>query len=330
MQTTFALAALAAVAFAAPSPQGVTGDITPPGAPPAGFSESYDGKFEITVVNSTFVKRSLLPRASTCGQSGYLTLSLAGGQLTDALGRTGYIAANYQFQFDAPPQTGALYTGGFSVGANGSLALGSSAVFYECLSGDFYNLYDRSWAAQCSPILIDIIPCGGSVAGGVGQQSDGQPTATTIGVVTQITDGQVQATTAIVVSEFTDGQPQVLTVVASAPVTQISDGQIQATTGTAPPVTQISDGQVQATATATATPITTATGAPVTQISDGQIQASATASPQNSTVIPATTTAGNSSKTSATPSASFTGGANMAAYSTFAATFVGLAAIILL
>jgi len=197
-------------------------------------------------------KRELLPRASTCGQSGYLTLTLANGQLTDALGRTGYVAANYQFQFDAPPQTGAIYTGGFSVGSNGSLDLGSSAVFYECLSGSFYNLYDRSWAAQCLPILIDIIPCSTATAG-VGQQSDGQPTATSAGVVTQISDGQVQATSAIVVSEYTDGQPQVLTVLASAPVTQISDGQIQATaTGTAVPITQISDGQVQATATTTA------------------------------------------------------------------------------
>lgn len=57
-----------------------------------------------------------------------------------------YIAANYQFQFDAPPQAGAIYTTGFSLCANGSLALGGSAIFYQCLSGSFYNLYDRDWA----------------------------------------------------------------------------------------------------------------------------------------------------------------------------------------
>ena len=57
-----------------------------------------------------------------------------------------YIAANYQFQFDAPPQAGAIYTTGFSLCSNNSLALGGSAIFYQCLSGSFYNLYDRDWA----------------------------------------------------------------------------------------------------------------------------------------------------------------------------------------
>jgi hypothetical protein len=204
-------------------------------------------------------------RQSTCGQAGYLTLTLSGGQLKDSVGRTGYIAANYQFQFDNPPQTGAIYTGGFSVGSNGSLALGGSAVFYECLSGTFYNLYDRNWAAQCQPILIGIVPC--SSSGAVTQASDGQPAGTTILPVTQITDGQPQGKSAVPVpvSEFTDGQPQVVTVLPK-PVTQISDGQVQAPTGK--PVTQISDGQVQA---------PTATGKPVTQISDGQVQAPTTA-----------------------------------------------------
>jgi hypothetical protein len=275
MQTTFALAALASVAYA--MPQGVTGDITPTASAPAGFSANYNGQFEISIYTTTS-KRSLTERASTCGQAGYLTLTLANGQLHDAVGRTGYIAANYQFQFDDPPQTGAIYTGGFSVGTNGSLALGASAVFYECLSGSFYNLYDRSWAAQCEPILIGVVPCGT-----VGQATDGQPTGTGAAAppVTQISDGQPQGTSAVPVpvSEYTDGQPQVLTN-QPKPVTQISDGQVQAPTGK--PVTQISDGQVQA-PTATGKPVTqisdgqvqapSATGKPVTQISDGQVQA---------------------------------------------------------
>jgi hypothetical protein len=274
MQTTLALAALAAVAYAIP--QGVTGVIAPSDPSPAGFSSSYNGQFEISIYKTSkrdlevvcCSPRSLLTltnmyqRQSTCGQAGYLTLTLAGGQLKDAVGRTGYIAANYQFQFDAPPQTGAIYTAGFSVGSNGSLALGGSAVFWECLSGTFYNLYDRNWAAQCQPILIGIVPCTGS-SGAVTQASDGQPAGTTILPVTQITDGQPQGKSAVPVpvSEFTDGQPQVVTVMPK-PVTQISDGQVQAPTGK--PVTQISDGQVQA---------PTATGKPVTQISDGQVQA---------------------------------------------------------
>lgn len=86
-----------------------------------------------------------------------LSITLAGGVLTDQDGKTGYIASNYQFQFDKPPQAGAIYTAGFSDCANGTLAIGGSAVFYQCLSGNFYNLYDRSWAAQCSPVYVNVL-----------------------------------------------------------------------------------------------------------------------------------------------------------------------------
>ncbi|KAH8787324.1 putative cell wall manno protein PIR3 [Hyaloscypha finlandica] len=333
MQTTLALAALAAVAYAIP--QGVTTNITPTSSAPAGFSPDYSGQFEISIYK-TSAKRSLTERASTCGQPGYLTLTLAGGQLKDAQGRTGYIAANYQFQFDAPPQTGAIYTGGFSVGSNGSLALGGSAVFYECLSGTFYNLYDRHWAAQCEPILIGVVPCGT-----VGQQPDGQPTGTPgPKPVTQISDGQPQGTSAVPVpvSEFTDGQPQVITALPKPPVTQISDGQIQAPTATGKPVTQISDGQVQA-PSATGKPVTqisdgqvqapSATGKPVTQISDGQIQAPTTA--------PAVVTQISDGQIQATGAANatkspipFTGAGNAVVASSFAAFIMGAAAILLL
>lgn len=83
------------------------------------------------------------------------SITLAGSKLTDQNGRTGYIASNYQFQFDKPPQAGAIYTAGFSICGNGSLALGGSNIFYQCLSGNFYNLYDRKWAAQCSPVTVE-------------------------------------------------------------------------------------------------------------------------------------------------------------------------------
>ncbi|KAL9026106.1 MAG: hypothetical protein Q9196_005181 [Gyalolechia fulgens] len=92
-----------------------------------------------------------------CETEGTLAITLADGVLKDAKGRTGYIASNFQFQFDAPPQAGAIYTSGFTACGNGTLALGGSNVFYQCLSGDFYNLYDRSWAAQCSPITINLL-----------------------------------------------------------------------------------------------------------------------------------------------------------------------------
>ena len=90
-----------------------------------------------------------------CKTNSTLEISLGNGVLTDSQGRTGYIAANYQFQFDKPPQAGAIYTSGWSVCGNGSLALGGSNVFYQCRSGNFYNLYDRYWAPQCSPITIE-------------------------------------------------------------------------------------------------------------------------------------------------------------------------------
>lgn len=38
-----------------------------------------------------------------------------------------------------------------------TLALGDSITFYECLSGEFYNLYEKHWAAQCSPVEIRVV-----------------------------------------------------------------------------------------------------------------------------------------------------------------------------
>lgn len=96
-------------------------------------------------------------RLVACKSEGTLELTLSDGVLKDAQGRTGYIASNFQFQFDAPPQAGAIYTSGFSICSNGSLALGGSNIFYQCLSGNFYNLYDRYWAAQCSPVTIQTL-----------------------------------------------------------------------------------------------------------------------------------------------------------------------------
>lgn len=137
-----------------------------------------------------------------------MTLTLADSVLKDQVGRTGYIAANYQFQFDNPPQAGAIYTSGFTLCSNNSLALGGSAIWYQCLSGSFYNLYDRNWAPEnCAAIYIYAMIAAA-------------PTTTV--AVTQATDGQPAATTAVPsVTQLTDGQPEVTSVA----VTQISDGQ---------------------------------------------------------------------------------------------------------
>ena len=141
-----------------------------------------------------------------------MVVQLTDGVLTDDQGRTGYIASNYQFQFDNPPQSGALYTAGFSACGNGSLALGSSATFWQCASGTFYNLYDRWSAAQCSPVDILILPCGSGGDGGNGEDA------------TQTVIGTRIITTTLVVP-LGDGQPQVITTTTLVPICQINDGK---------------------------------------------------------------------------------------------------------
>merc|ERR1712230_351984 len=97
-----------------------------------------------------------------CQDNGTLALMLNNGVVTDNQGRTGYIASNRQFQFDSPPQAGAIYTSGSSLCSNGSLALGGSTTFYQCRSGGFYNLYDENVASYCEPVTlnaVDLLSC---------------------------------------------------------------------------------------------------------------------------------------------------------------------------
>lgn len=255
--------AFAAAVVATPVAQGVTEQIKPDTSAPSGCSPSYDGDFEIQVVNVTqsASKRSLNKRQQADAEK--LEIALKDGVLTDSKDRTGYIAANHQFQFDGPAQTGAIYTAGWSACSNGSLALGDTTVFFQCLSGDFYNLYDESTGEQCNEVHINIVKGGAS---GASQAPDGQPqeTPAVSAPVSQIGDGQVQASTSgAPVSQISDGQVQASTAAATgAPVSQIPDGQIQASTSGAA-VSQIPDGQVQAAPTVS----------PVAQIPDGQIQA---------------------------------------------------------
>ena len=245
---------------------------------------SYDGSFGITVFKVTNGKREVQPR-----DGGALVITLQDGVLHDDKGRIGNVVANYQFQFDpAPGQPDAVETADFSVCSNGALAHKGDVQWYQCLSGNFYNLYSKNWAAQCEPVQIFIQPIAGTGSGSVTQIGDGQaqqPTkvsqigdgqvqAPTNVPATQIGDGQVQAPTGAPVSQIGDGQVQVPSSIAV--VTQIGDGQVQAPTGA--PATQIGDGQVQAPTGAPATQIgdgqvQAPTGAPVTQIGDGQVQA---------------------------------------------------------
>ncbi|KAI2610398.1 uncharacterized protein GGS25DRAFT_521199 [Hypoxylon fragiforme] len=228
--------------IAVAAPQGVTDKLTPTAPAPAGCTGTFDGNFEITVAEVT-EKRSVsqIEKRAECGADGVLVLSLKDGSTFDAKDRTGYIASNYQFQFDAPAQAGALYTSGFSVCENNVLALGDSQTFYRCLSGTFYNLYDRNWAPQCEPVSIIAVPCGSDT-----------PAA-------QIPDGQVVGTTVVqttIVTALPDGQPQVVTTSVPVPICQIGDGQVQ----------QVTTPCISVTATPTSTYV------PVSEYTDGQIQ----------------------------------------------------------
>jgi len=268
----------------------------PQASSPAGCSSSSSGSFQISTVNLTSSKKRDLERRQL---SGPLTLSLNGGILKDQAGRQGYIAANYQFQFDAPIQAGARQTSGFSLCSNQSLALGSSTVFYQCLSGNFYNLYSQSIRQDCIAINIQAVSGTGA---------------------TQITDGQPQVTSKPAVTQISDGQPQATTPASKPLVTQISDGQPQASKpATAPVVTQISDGQPQA-----SKPVAATSKAVVTQISDGQPQASAPASKPLVTQIsdgqPQASAPGNVTRA---PLPTFTGAATAGA-ANFGALFAGL------
>ncbi|TID25443.1 hypothetical protein CANINC_002979 [Pichia inconspicua] len=103
----------------------------------------------------TYQKRDDVP--STCKSDTALSMTLHNGVLKDASGRIGAIVSNRQFQFDGPPpQAGSLFAAGWSI-FDGKLALGKSTTFYQCLSGNFYNLYDSKIGEQCSAVELDIV-----------------------------------------------------------------------------------------------------------------------------------------------------------------------------
>ncbi|GKU08031.1 covalently-linked cell wall protein [Fusarium langsethiae] len=246
MRSALAFLVLAATAFAVP--QAVTEDISPKDGPPKGCTTSYSGQFEVTIFKTSNKKRDLGEKRS-CNGEGVLVLNLNDGVLKDAQGRTGYISESYQFQFDKPAQSGAIYTSGFSVCSNGTLALGPSAIFWQCKSGDFYNLYDRDWAEQCEPVEFGVMPCG------KGSSSKSAPKKRIVG-------SSVVATT--VVTVVSDGTTKEVPTTIAVPMCQIGDGQVQVRTTpcddmelpiiTAPPVSQVSDGKLQVPTTAPPAP----------------------------------------------------------------------------
>ncbi|CAF9903438.1 MAG: hypothetical protein GOMPHAMPRED_000254 [Gomphillus americanus] len=112
----------------------------------------------LSSVNST----SAVAVESVCQADDVLSLALIDSVLRDSQGRTGYLASDRQFQFDAPPQSGALVTAGFSICNNGSLALGRFTTWWACSSGAFSKIYDQDWAAQCTAIqlkTVQVVDC---------------------------------------------------------------------------------------------------------------------------------------------------------------------------
>lgn len=280
--SSLALATLAAAQAKAPS------------STPAGCSENYSGSFEISVTNVTSsAKRSLSARQDNNDIT--LVLTLQGGVLMDSKQRQGYIASNHQFQFNTPLQENALFTSGFSVCSNNTLAL-QSAIWYECLSGDFTNTYDESIGGQCYPVYLDVIPTGGSSPSATPSQvatelPDGQPTASVqSSAVCEYKDGQPQAgctptPTPTPVCEYSDGQPQAG---CSSVVCEYVDGQPQAGCSSAAPaptptpvVCEYTDGQPQAGCSSAAPTPTSA----LCEYTDGQPQAGCTPAP-SATVQP--------------------------------------------
>ncbi|KAL9476233.1 hypothetical protein ACSS6W_006074 [Trichoderma asperelloides] len=249
------------------SAEALASDASPHDGATGSCSSSYNGKFEVTI--NKLGKRDSEQKRS-CGDPDALLLTLKGGILKDAKNRTGYIASNYQLQFDEPTQPDAIYTSGFSSCSNGLLALRGSTTFYQCRSGNFYNLYDRNWAAQCEPVDILIMSCDGNTQWGEGN-GRGSATVGTKPVHTAIVYGLPNdpshahnAGNAFPICQIGDGQPQVH----EAPC----NGGSPASPG---------GGQVPSEAAPTKPPaaVPTATGAhkqsdpPVTQLPDGQPKA---------------------------------------------------------
>lgn len=213
--------------------------------------------------------------------------------MTDDKGWTAYIASNFQFQFDNPPQAGALTTSGFSVcPETGYVAIGGSTRFYRCVSGTFSNIYDRHWAPQCREIRMLALPCGEG-AGEVGSGS------------TNVVGTTMVATT--IVTVLADGQLQVVTTVVPVAMCQIGDGKpsrhFEAFTLKLL-TTHSSSGQVQAHTTPCAELVPSTTYAPVSELEDGQVPAPSGTLPVPSGVVPPPPPAASTTKPPVAPAPS--------------------------
>ncbi|KAF2646021.1 hypothetical protein P280DRAFT_375432, partial [Massarina eburnea CBS 473.64] len=151
--TALSLVTTAYTAVAESVPEG----IAPDGKAPADCESNSKSNFTIGYSLLSSMKRESALEVSPsfyATHNNALQCTLQDGILKDPQNRVGSVVANYQFQFDGPPQAGAIYTGGFSICKNSSLAIGSSTRWWKCGSGEFYNLYERSIGGQCDEIRI--------------------------------------------------------------------------------------------------------------------------------------------------------------------------------
>jgi hypothetical protein len=99
-----------------------------------------------------------------CDERGVILHFDRNGILRDQLNRIGYIADNFQFQFDLPVQAGGYGEGDFSEridSRDGAVYLTwrNNDVFYRCRSGNFYNLYSQAIGDHCEPTRIRMYHC---------------------------------------------------------------------------------------------------------------------------------------------------------------------------
>ncbi|CUS10309.1 unnamed protein product [Tuber aestivum] len=141
-----------------PDHKDLTGERYPSGTPPDG-RRTLDHQFGIIQLPIE-ARDEASSQSIACIDRDTAIISITDGVLKDSSGRTGCIVANRQFLFDHPPlQHDLLFSGGFSVGKNGLLALGKDDVFYACPSEreGYSKLYDMRIADYCRPVLLEIV-----------------------------------------------------------------------------------------------------------------------------------------------------------------------------
>jgi hypothetical protein len=110
------------------------------------------------------IPRVLMATTRQCDANGVVLRFAGDGLLRDQLNRIGYIADNYQFQFDLPVQAGGFGErefGEYTDPNTGDVFLTwrGSTNFFKCRSGSFDNLYSVSVGGQCRVTRIMIFHC---------------------------------------------------------------------------------------------------------------------------------------------------------------------------